>query len=50
MLDNGFEKGKTFYTAPLKLSEEGKKFGAYLGTTGGTPYFNGHFLITGKPG
>ena len=50
MLDNGFEKGKTFYTAPLKLSEEGKKFGAYLGTTGGTPYFDGHFLITGKPG
>lgn len=50
MLDNGLEKGKTFYTAPLKVSKEAARAGEAIGTGGATPYFDGHFLITGKPG
>jgi hypothetical protein len=26
------------------------RIGSVLGTGGGKPYFDGHFLITGKPG
>ena len=48
ILDNGLEKGKTFFTAPLKVSDA--RIGSVLGTAGGKPYFDGHFLITGKPG
>lgn len=48
ILDNGLEKGKTFFTAPLKVSDA--RIGSALGTGGGKPYFDGHFLITGKPG
>lgn len=48
ILDNGI-KGK-FYTAPLKVSKEAAMAGEAIGTGGATPYFDGHFLITGKPG
>ena len=48
ILDNGLEKGKTFFTAPLKVSDA--RIGSALGTGGGKPYFDGHFLITGRPG
>lgn len=48
ILDNGI-KGK-FYTAPLKVSKEVATAGGAIGTGGATPYFDGHFLITGKPG
>ena len=47
ILDNGI-KGK-FYTAPLKVSKEAAMAGEAIGTGGATPYFDGHFLITGKP-
>ena len=48
ILDNGI-KGK-FYTAPLKVSKEAAMAGEAIGTGGATPYFDGHFLITGKSG
>lgn len=48
ILDNGI-KGK-FYTGPLKVSQEAARAGEAIGTGGATPYFDGHFLITGKPG
>ena len=48
ILDNGI-KGK-FYTAPLKVSKEAAMAGEAIGTGGATPYFDGHFLITGSPG
>ena len=48
ILDNGI-KGK-FYIAPLKVSKEAAMAGEAIGTGGATPYFDGYFLITGKPG
>ena len=50
ILDNGFEQGKSFYTAPLKVGKDSQGIGSVLGTGGGKPYFDGHFLLTGKPG
>ena len=50
ILDNGFEQSKSFYTAPLKVGKDSQGIGSVLGTGGGKPYFDGHFLLTGKPG
>ena len=51
ILINGLDKNRTsLYTAPLVLSNENRKAGSAIGTSGGTAYTDGGFIILGKKG
>jgi hypothetical protein len=51
ILTNGLDKNRTsLYTAPLVLSEENRAVASAMGTSGGTAYIDGGFIIIGKKG
>lgn len=49
-LNNGIDKSRTLYTAPLHTNEKTRAAASALGTAGGTSYRDGLFIIAAHPG